>query len=289
MTDIAVSSSEPSSSTKSSASCPTHFEYVEGWGMAVGAHGRVYRPRTVGEIRLALLEARRDGVKIGPRGTGCSYGDASVNQGGYVLDLTDMNRILSFDPETGIADLEAGVSIEQLWKHSLPHGYWPRVVSGTMYPTVAGAASMNIHGKNNFAVGTFGDAIVDFDIVLPNGEVKSCSRESNSDLFHAAIGGFGMLGVFSRIKLQTKKVYSGELEVKGVSTRNLREMMEYFEAHKETSDYLVGWIDCFGSDEGLGRGLIHDARYLEPGEDPDPEETLKITNQTLPASILGFP
>ncbi len=265
------------------------WEFVEGWGMAVGAEGRVYKPRTVAEIVAVHAAARRDGVSLGPRGTGCSYGDASVNDGGYTLDISEMNQLLDWDPKTGIANVEAGYTIGQLWKHVLPDGWWPTVVSGTMFPTLAGAAAMNIHGKNNFRVGTMGDCILDFDIVLPNGEVRTCDRETHSDLFHAAIGGFGMLGTFSRIRLQTKKVYSGNLEVRGVSTRNLREMMDYFEAHEKSSDYLVGWIDCFSKEQELGRGLVHDARYLKPGEDAEPEKSLAISHQMLPGSILGFP
>jgi len=258
--------------------------------MTVGGRSKVLRPRSVEEIAAAIEIARRDGVSLGLRGTGCSYGDASVNEAGHVLDITQMRQVLDWDAETGIANLEAGVTLEQLWKHILPDGWWPRVVSGTMFPTVAGTSAMNIHGKNNFKVGTFGDCVLDFDIVLPSGELRTCSREQNSDLFHAAIGGFGMLGCFSRIRLQTKKVHSGELEVKGISVHNLREMMDYFEEARADADYLVGWIDCFGSDENAGRGLIHHARYLPPGADPDPASTLQLDHQTLPANILGvFP
>ena len=68
-----------------------------------------------------------------------------------------MSRILSWDPATGIAELEPGVTVEQLWKHILPDGWWPAVVSGTAFPTVAGALAMNIHGKNNYKVGPLGD------------------------------------------------------------------------------------------------------------------------------------
>jgi FAD/FMN-containing dehydrogenase len=265
----------------------TSYEWVEAWGMAAGAHARVLRPDSVDGIRRAIGQARADGVPLGPRGTGCSYGDASMNDSGHVLDVGRMNRILGFDPATGVAECEPGVTIELLWKHALPHGWWPKVVSGTMFPTLSGAAAMNIHGKNNYAVGTIGDAIEEFDLVLADGEVRTCSRERNADLFHAAIGGFGVLGVFSRIVIGTKKVHSGDLEVSAVSTRNLREMMDYFEEHKAGSDYLVGWVDCFPSGEGFGRGLIHDARYLEPGEDEHPEETLRLEHQGLPDKIMG--
>ena len=266
------------------------YEYVEGWGMAVGAPSRVLRPRSVEEILACHALARAEGATLGLRGAGCSYGDASVNERGHVMELTAMNRFLDWNPETGVATVEPGVTVEMLWKRSLPDGWWPKVVSGTMFPTLAGALAMNIHGKNNFAVGTIGDAVREFDIVLPSGAVRTCSRSANADLFHAAIGGFGMLGTFSRIMIETKRVHSGELEVSAASVRDLGETIDYFEAHKRTSDYLVGWIDCFGKGDALGRGLIHDARYLAPGEDPHPEETLRVEHQELPSKILGvFP
>ncbi len=271
-------------------SVPASYEFVEGWGMAVGAHSRVLRPRSVDEIVSAYQTARDDGLPLGLRGGGNSYGDASVNARGHVLDISRMNRFVSWDAERGVVEAEPGVTIEMLWKHILPDGWWPRVVSGTMFPTLAGAIAANIHGKNNFAVGTIGDATLEFDIVLPSGEVRTCNREQNTELFHAAIGGFGMLGTFSRIVLQTKKVHSGDLWVRGISTRNLREMMDYFEAHKGSADYLVGWIDCFTGGQDSGRGLIHRADYLQPGEDPQPHETFKLSHQELPGTILGvFP
>lgn len=263
------------------------FEYVEGWGMAVGATSRVLRPASVDEIVACYAGARADGVTIGLRGSGCSYGDASVNARGHVLELTRLNRMLGFDPQTGIATCEAGVTIEQLWKTILPHGYWPRVVSGTMFPTLGGALAMNIHGKNNFAVGTIGDAVREFDIVLTSGEVRTCNRSTNADLFHAAIGGLGMLGTIARVVLKTKRVYSGDLEVRAVSVPSLQKTMEYFEEHRGTSDYLVAWIDCFARGAELGRGLIHDARYLAPGEDADPSATLALKHQELPKNVLG--
>ncbi len=267
----------------------SNYQWVEAWGMTVRGLNRVLRPRNVEEIRAAFEVARRDGVSLGLRGGGNSYGDASCNVGGHVLDICDMDRVLSIDEQTGVVEAEPGVTIEKLWKTMLPLGFWPKVVSGTMFPALAGALAMNIHGKNNYAVGTIGDNTIEFDIVLPNGELRTCSREQNADLFHAAIGGFGMLGCFSRIKLRTQRVHSGNVWVKGVSTRNLREMMDYFEAEKQRADYLVGWIDAFAGGDQLGRGLIHHANYLAPGEDPAPHETLTVAHQELPGMILGFP
>ena len=274
---------------------PTHLgpaagvEFVEGWGMSQGARSRVWRPRSAEEVAEAFEAARARGTTVGLRGAGCSYGDASVNGEGDVLDVTRMNRILSFDEETGVADCEAGVTIRDLWRHALPRGFWPKVVSGTMFPTLAGAAGMNIHGKNNYKVGTIGDAIQDVDLVLPSGEQVRASRDERPDLFHAAIGGFGMLGAITRVRIATKRVHSGDIEVAGISVPDIGAMMDYVDAHTDTADYLVGWVDCFARGEAAGRGLIHHARNLGPGEDPDPGRTMRLDHQALPSSILGFP
>ena len=268
---------------------PRSYEFVEGWGMTSGGHARVLRPRSVEEVQRCFEQAARDGTSLTLRGSGCSYGDASAPTGGHVLDLTRMNAILSLDEDTGVAELEGGATIEQLWKYGLPRGFWPKVVSGTMYPTVAGAAAMNIHGKNNFKVGTFGDNLLELDLMLPCGELRTCDRERNPDLFHAAVGGFGMLGCITRVKTRTQPVHSGELEVKGVSCHDLGEMMAYIDASTHVADYLVGWIDCFAGGDGLGRGLVHHARYLPPGADSRPEVTREVSYQELPGTILGFP
>ncbi len=264
------------------------YEYVEAWGMAAGGTARVLRPRTLEELTACYGAAREAGQALALRGSGCSYGDASLPGEGLCLDLRRMNRILAWDPSSGIAEVEPGVTVEQLWKHILPDGWWPKVVSGTMFPTLAGALAMNIHGKNDYLVGTLGDQTLEFDLLLPDGTLRTCNRERDADLFHAAIGGFGMLGTFTRIRLRTQRVHSGDLWVKGVATRDLAEMMAYFEAEKGRADYLVGWIDCFGAEENLGRGLIHHGRYLAPGEDPTPERTLRLAHQQLPERILGL-
>jgi len=258
--------------------------------MAVGHHNRVLRPRSVEGLLAAQRQAREEGTTLTPRGTGCSYGDPSCSDRGHILDLSRLNRILGFDEETGVIEVEAGVTLEQIWKFLLPRGRWPLVCSGTMFPTTGGALAMNIHGKNNFKVGTWGDNTLEFDIALASGELRTCDREHNPDLFHAAIGGLGLLGTFTRAKLATKRIHSGEIEVRGLSTRHLGEMMEVFEERKQRADYLVGWIDGFARGDRLGRGLIHEARYLPEGRDPDPARTLTVSHQELPQTLLGvFP
>ncbi len=269
---------------------PRRLARLEGWGMAVESLSYLYRPRTVEEIHDVFETARRHGVAVAFRGGGRSYGDASLNQDGIVLDLTGMDRILSWDAETGIVETEPGVTIEKLWKSTIADGWWPPVVSGTMFTTMAGCAAMNIHGKNNFQAGTFGRHVLEFDLLTPKGEHLTCSPDSNAELYRSAIGGFGMLGCFTRLKLQLKKVHSGRLMVEAFRTRSMEEMTNEVLERVPDSDYLVGWIDCIAGGRNSGRGVVHQAKYLDEGVDPHPEDTLRVSAQELPSKLFGvFP
>lgn len=266
---------------------PERLERLEGWGMSSSALSYVYRPSTVAGVCAIFDQSRKSGRSIGVRGAGRSYGDASLNAEGISLDLTRMRRILAWDPASGIIRVEPGVTIQQLWQYTIEDGWWPNVVSGTMFPTLGGAAAMNIHGKNNWKAGPIGDWILEFELLTTTGEMKVCSRSQNADLFHAVIGGFGMLGVITRLDLQLKKVYSGLLHVTPLGHRNFDELFQVFEERLPQSDYLVGWIDCFATGDALGRGQVHQANYLSPGEDPQPAQTLRVENQELPDSLFG--
>src|SRR5262249_17532335 len=130
-------------------------ETLEGYGMRQRARSRVVRPHSVEEIAEVFAAAHTEGVSVGLRGSGNSYGDAALNGDAIVLDTSRMNRILAWDPQNGIITCEPGVTIARLWRATLADGWWPPVVPGTMAVTLGGAAAANIHGKNNWRAGSF--------------------------------------------------------------------------------------------------------------------------------------
>ena len=264
-----------------------HLERVSAWGGATSVMSWVYRPTDVAGIEAMFATARTHGRSVGLRGAGQSYGDAALNAENVCLDLTRMARILAWDPTTGRIRVEPGVTIEQLWRYTIEDGWWPPVVPGTMAVSLGGGAAMNFHGKNNWKVGPIGDHVIELEVLLPTGERLCCSREIDADLFHAVIGGYGMLGCIVSLELQLTRVHSGLLDVEAIPAANLDEMTSIFEARLDDADYLVGWIDCFARDDRVGRGLVHAARYLESGADPAPSQSLRPVNQELPETLFG--
>jgi decaprenylphospho-beta-D-ribofuranose 2-oxidase len=260
---------------------------IENFGHSIARPGYLYRPTHTAQIVELFDLAHRNDLKIALRGAGRSYGDAAINGGGIVIDFRRMNRILEWDPETGIITIEPGVTIEQIWRYTMEDGWWLPVSPGTMFPTIGGCLGANVHGKNNWKAGTLGEHILNFTAVLPNGKEITCSPKENKQYFLAIISGMGLLGVFTSITMQMKKVYSGNLRVKAWAEPNLSRVLAALDEERE-NDYIVGWIDSTASGRGLGRGQMHSANYLKKGEDVHDAHTLNPTNQDLPDTIMGL-
>ena len=259
---------------------------VEGWGMAVGGDAQVVQPTTIDGIRGALALAQAHGWQVALRGTGCSYGDASCGTGKLVIDLTRFNRILDFDRTSGLIRVEAGATIGDIWQYALPLGWWPPVVSGTMAPTLGGAAAMNIHGKNCWRAGPIGDHIRTLKILTVDGQERTLADDD--PLFSAIISGFGELAVITEVTLQLKHIYAGDMDVDALCGGNWAEIFQIFREWQDKSDYLVGWIDAFATGNAAGRGLVHMAHQLPQGAVADPSPRMTVAAQSLPSRLFGI-
>ena len=259
-----------------------HLDRISGFGQSEYADAFVYRPTTAQEIHEIFNLARSSGRKVTLRGSGRSYGDASIGTENIVIDITRMNRILNWDKENGIIDCEAGVTIENLWRYCLEDGWWPPVVTGTMYPTIGGLLGMNVHGKNNYCQGTFGEHILEFDVVYSNGKTETLTP--SHDRFYSVISSAGLLGIITRAKLQMHHVASGNLKVLAEAAKDWDEEFELFEQYEHDADYMVSWVECFGKGRKAGRGQFHAAWYPERID----IKSRKPESQDLPPLLMGF-
>lgn len=266
----------------------SHLSPLENFGHSLKTAAYLFRPATTEQIVELFQLAERENLTIGLRGAGRTYGDGALNGGHIVLDIRRMNRILEWNPQTGVIKVEPGVTIQQLWQYVLEDGWWPPVVSGTQFPTLSGALGMNIHGKNNWHAGTIGEHVLAFTALLPNGQEVTCTPDENSELFYAIISGAGLLGVFTSITFKLKRLYSGNVRVSAWAVPNLREMLTDLDQFKNEHDYIVGWLDGLAGGGSMGRGQIHGADYLHADEDPQATRTLRVDYQNLPDTFFGL-
>lgn len=224
---------------------------LQGFG-GVG-HGDCYLacPRSVEEI-AELLRTASCGVVV--RGEGQSYGDASVLSESIALSLQEFGEI-EID-ESGLAQVEAGVTVARLCHVALLHGFWSPVVSGTGRPSIGGALGMNIHGKNAFHAGTLGEHVRKIEVVTGSGDHLILTPAEPD--FWKFVGGAGWFGVIVRAWIQLVPVKSPSVKVQAEKSLDWTSSLAQL-SDLASEDYAVGWIDVMRG----GRGVFHFARYCD--------------------------
>lgn len=202
-------------------------------------------------------------------GNGRSYGDVCLNDGGTLLHTRGMNRFIAFDDATGVLRCEAGVLFSEILAFAVPRGWFLPVVPGTQYVTVGGAIANDVHGKNHHRAGTFGEHVRCFELLRSDGSRCVCSREVNSGLFAATIGGLGLTGVITWAEVALRRIAGAWMASETLAFHGLAEFFAISQASEASHEYTVAWIDCAASGSSFGRGLFiranHDGRTDPPG------------------------
>lgn len=248
---------------------------ISSWANTNFSRSIVVVPETIEDIFSIIQTAKHSGKKVLARGAGQSYGDEALNDENAVIDMSKMNRILEWNRTTGLLRAQAGATYEEVLIHCLKDNWTPAVIPGTRYVTMGGALSNNVHGKNSYAQGNFGAWVQEFKIVLASSKQLTCSRKENSDLFFAAIGGAGLLGIVTEMTLQLVRVPSAYLSVKKNTATSLKKLLEELDEASRQNDFVIAQVDCFPQNSGLGRGTIHTGSFTPVGLETENVEAMR--------------
>ncbi len=227
------------------------------------------------------------------RGLGRSYGDQACNGGGIVVEMTALNRIHSISSETAIADVDAGVSLDQLMKAALPFGLWVPVLPGTRQVTVGGAIASDIHGKNHHSAGSFGNHVLSLDLLMADGEVHTLTPDGpDSELFWATVAGNGLTGIVIRARIKMTRTESAYFIADGIATADLEETVAVHQDGSEDNyTYSSAWFDLISPEPKLGRAAVSRGSLAKVDQLPAKlaKDPLKFTAPQLPAIPNLFP
>ncbi|MFC5827920.1 FAD-binding protein [Nonomuraea insulae] len=235
---------------------------LTGFGRTAPTRASVARPRSVHEVAELLAGPGARGVIA--RGLGSSYGDAAQCAGGLVIDCTGLPPSLRLDRNTGLCAVGGGTTLDALMRALLPRGWFVPVTPGTRQVTVGGAVAADVHGKNHHVDGSMGHHIRSLTLVLPGGEVRTVTPDSDPGLFWATVGGMGLTGVITRAVVQCVPVETSFLCVDTERTRNLDHTLEVMAATDDHHRYSVAWIDLTG--RSAGRGVLTRGRHARRDE-----------------------
>ncbi|MFP4003742.1 MAG: FAD-binding protein, partial [Alphaproteobacteria bacterium] len=181
------------------------------------------------------------------------------------LLTTRLDRLLSFDEDTGELVAEAGVTFADLMEVFLPRGWMPPVTPGTAFATLGGAVANDVHGKNHDQAGSFGDHVRWMHVLLPSGDVVRVSPRENAEIFRATIAGIGLTGIILEICLHLVRTPSNAVFRTRQRAPSLDRLVDLLDEYGPASPYSVAWIDALAKGEALGRGILETARPSERG------------------------
>jgi FAD/FMN-containing dehydrogenase len=190
-----------------------------------------------------------------PYAYGRSYGDSCLNDGGALLDVSGLDRLIAFDEASGLLRCETGVTLAAVLALTVPRGWFLPVVPGTRWVSVGGAIANDIHGKNHHRAGTFGCHITQFELLRSTGQRVVCSPDRNPELFRATIGGLGLTGLILWAEIRLKPVPGPGIVLERIRFRGLDEFFE-LSATDQEHEYTVAWVDCLARGRRLGRGIF---------------------------------
>ena len=247
-------------------------EVLTGWGRAPATRSDVLHPQALEEARAAVAAGAERGVVA--RGLGRSYGDAALNAGGLVVDMTGLDRVLDVDLDAARITVQAGASLDRLMRTLLPLGLFVPVTPGTRHVTVGGAIAADIHGKNHHLDGAFARHVERMTLTVPGGEQLTLTQEETPSEFWATAGGMGLTGVIEEVTVRMRRVETSSMLVDTERASDLDDLMARMSAGDDRYRYSVAWIDCLAGGRRLGRGVLtrgdHATRGdLDPG-DADP-------------------
>jgi cytokinin dehydrogenase len=235
----------------------------------------VLKPRAHSDIVKMVRFCRDRRISVAMRGRGHStYGQAQAKDG-LVIESGELNEVHKL--EDGRIVVDAGACWRDVLMTSLRSGQTPPVLTDFLGLSIGGTLSIGGFGGTSSRYGSQADNVLELDVVLPSGELQTCSPEQNQELFEAVLCGLGQYGLILRATLALisapKRVRRYKLHY-----NQLSDMMEDQARLVERArfDYVEGQI--YASQSGEFGYLLEACIFLD-------RETSWIDDLELPGDL----
>jgi glycolate oxidase len=168
-------------------------------------------PTSVEHVSAVVKVANRERLPFVARGAGTGLsGGCLPAEGGIVLSLMRMNRVLEVDYDNQIAVVEPGlVNLHLSWKVGPKGYYYAPDPSSQQACTIGGNIANNSGGPHTLKYGVTTNHVLGLEVVMPDGEIVwlgGKTRESQGyDLVGVFVGSEGTFGIATKIVVRILK------------------------------------------------------------------------------------
>ena len=225
---------------------------------------RVVHPTSVREVQSAIRQAKAEGKAVSIAGGRHAMGGQQFGEGTILIDTSRLNRVLNLDTAVGTLDVQAGIRWPELLDY-LDRAQQGQAVqwgirqkqTGADRLSIGGALSANAHGRGLRFKPMIAD-VESFRLVDADGRLLTCSRTQNPKLFRLVIGGYGLFGVITDVKLRLMPRQKVQRVVKVIDLKELAPAIEQrirdgylygdfqFQIDPKSANYLTqGVFSCY--------------------------------------------
>lgn len=160
------------------------------------------------EVAAVVKICNENKIPVTPRGAGTGLAGGAVPiLGGVLIDITKMNKILSYDLENFVVHVQAGVLLNDLAEDCTKQGLLYAPDPGEKFACLAGNVSTNAGGMRAVKYGATRDYVRAMTVVLPTGEITNfgatvSKTSSGYSLLNLMIGSEGTLGIITELTLK---------------------------------------------------------------------------------------
>ncbi len=218
-------------------------------------------PESKEEISGLMKLATKYRFPVVPRGAGSGMsGGALPVEGGVVVSLEKMDKILEINTVDHFAVVQPGVITSKIHKEVEKHGlFYPPDPASRNFSSIGGNVAENAGGLRAVKYGVTRDYVMALEVVLPDGSVirtgsKTIKDVAGYDLTRLFVGSEGTLGIITEITLKLiplpqyketfllffKSASEGISHVPGLLQKYIPSTLEFIDSYslRAVSDYL---------------------------------------------------
>src|SRR5258706_9729125 len=170
---------------------------------------RIVEPETHDAARGAIAAAKRERRAVCIAGGRHAMGAQAFATDGVLIDIRKLGRLLGFDMERGLIEVEPGMQwpkllagLTEAQRGRAKQWGFAQKQTGADRLTMGGCLSANVHARG-LTLPPFEGDVESFRLLDAEGDLRNCSRTENPELFGLGIGGYGLFGF----------IYSGTLRL----------------------------------------------------------------------------
>ena len=264
-----------------------HKKLLSGFGSRDAILTDFYSPERLNDLVNAVANSNSQFV---PRGGGNSYGNIAIATKGQTISTLKLNRICDWAPDYSWIRVQSGIQIGRLLASLIEVDCSLPVVPGAASATIGGCIAMDVHGKNSYSVGSFGQHVTEIELITSSGIVQ-CSPTSNSDLFWKTVGGMGSTGVIYSATLSLLTNTSPMIQVNTNYAYSLEELLNLVRLKAIDNEFCYAWMDPMQEKSKFGRGMVWSANRVKSSQNfairPNKKSSLNLPRN--PVSLGKVP